>query len=97
MSPSIFVFSFVGFTITLFSVKTSEIQKAFPSNWKDYIDPIILNKYQGKSQLGFNDKDYFQGDIRGVDKNIPTEDFKRGFNNVIADKNKRWISKKKSL
>ena len=76
--------------IDTFSAETPDSHDTFPSNWKDYIDPIMLKKYQGKPQLGFSDKDYFPGDIRGVDKNIPPNDLKLGLNNVIANKDKRW-------
>ena len=94
MNLVVFIFVFRGFIVTIFSVKTPEKQDIFPSNWKDYIDPLMLKKYQGKSQLGFSDEDYFQGDIRGVDKSIPIEDLKKGLNNAIANKDKRWPGEK---
>ena len=75
--------------IDTFSAKTPEAHDTFPSNCKDFIDPIMLEKYQGKPQLGLNDEDYFQGDIREVEKNIPPKELKRGLNNVIAITDKR--------
>ena len=89
-----FIFVFSGLIVALFSTKTPEKKDIFPSNWKDYIDPLMLEKYQGKPQLGFNDENYFQGDIRGVDKSIPIEDLKKGLNNAIANKDKRWPGEK---
>ena len=44
LNMNLFVFTFMlhGFIVSLFSAKTQEKQDVFPSNWRDYIDPIML-------------------------------------------------------
>ena len=70
----------------------SEQQDDFPSNWRDYVAPAMLVKYQGRSSTGFSEK-FFQGDIRGVDRDAPIEELEKGLNNAVSDINKRWPGK----
>ena len=69
---------------------------SFPGNWQDFLSTDTLEELESKPFIGFLEN-YFQGDIRGVEKNLADYGLTGSLNSVRSDRSKLWTGKLKVI